>query len=485
MMFLITFLRPYVDERIDWVKIEQLREHYMSLYSNLRIHRWYEAYKDDPNYWENWDGKHIIVRIKAGKSFPHILKGYAYRKLRYSPSYLVEIPESKRNKSYVKSLLDQLNSDPSVEYAEPNLIYKISYWPNDPYLGTDLWGMWVIYADKAWDITVGNGSVKVCVVDQGVDYLHEDLAGNYGYGKDMVQGDNDPYPVSPMEFHGTHVAGTIAGVMNNGKGVVGVSQSLILSCRALNDSGTGSTADVAQCIRWCADTGANVINMSLGGSMPASELESAVNYAVDTQGVVVVAASGNDGASSVNFPAAYDASIAVGALDTSGSKAYFSNYGPELDVVAPGVFILSTVPFTNQYQYLDGTSMATPHVSGVVALILSKNPNLSPADVRSIINGTAIDMGEIGKDWFYGYGLVNAYRALLATPSPTLASSHKYDGLNLRISKGSVYIESDKVFSIYDVKGANIFTGKRFKGKLKEGAYFVSFGRKVRKLIVW
>lgn len=486
MIMLLYFFRPYVDDKVDFSKVEMLKEHFRILHSNLVVHKWYDYYKDSPEYWKNWDGKSIILRLKNNKSFPEPLKGFRIKKLEYSPSYLVELPEDKRDMGFVKGLLDNLSSDPNVEFAEPNLIYKALYWPNDPYLGTSLWGLWVIYADKAWDITVGSNSVKVCVVDQGVDYNHEDLSANYGYGKDFVDNDNDPYPVNSMEFHGTHVAGTIAAVMNNNLGVVGVAQGLIISCRALNDSGTGSTAWVSQCIRWCADTGAKVINMSLGGSTPSSELESAVNYAVDTAGVVVVAASGNDGASSINYPAAYQASIAVGAIDTLGQRAYFSNYGPELDVVAPGVMILSTTPFINSYGYLDGTSMATPHVSGLAALILSKNPNLSPAEVRGIITGTAIDMGEMDKDWFYGYGLINSYRALLATPSPTFVGKTYENGLKILKNDGKITIEALSSVDIFDIRGRKLFSGKRFEGYLSSGVYFAKGdGKTVKFLVIW
>lgn len=479
MIMFLSFFRLYADEEINFAKVEMLKAHFRKVNSNLVIHKWYDLYRDSADYWKNWDGKSIIVRLKRGKSLPPALRNFNVIPLKYSPSYLVELTGYAKNPDFVKNLLNELNSDPNVEFAEPNLIYRALYWPNDPYMGTSLWGLWVIYADKAWDITVGSRSIKVCVIDQGVDYNHEDLAANYGYGKDFVDNDNDPYPVSSLEFHGTHVAGTISAVMDNGRGVVGVSQSLILSCRALNDSGVGSSVWVSQCVRWCADTGAKVINMSLGSYSPSSELESAVNYAVDTAGVVVVAAAGNDGSSSVNYPAAYDACIAVGAIDTSGQRAYFSNYGQELDVVAPGVMILSTMPFISSYSYLDGTSMATPHVSGLAALILSKNPNLSPADVRGIITGTAIDMGEMGKDWFYGYGLINSYRALLATPSPTFVG-------DIRIVKGKrkVLVEGLSNVDIFDIRGRRVFSGKRFEGYLPRGVYFVKGLKETHKFVI-
>ncbi len=475
---LLTFF-PLVDERIDIEAISRLKTYYDSLYSNLTVKKYYTIFADSSWYWDNWDGKSIIVRLKIGGRLPTLLSGLRVIALEKSPSYLVEIPEGARNVEYVKNLLFALNEDPNVEFAEPNLIYRVTYWPNDPYMGQYLWGMWVIYADKGWDITLGSRSVKVCVIDQGIDYNHEDIQANYGYGKDFVDNDNDPFPASSEEIHGTHVAGTIAGVINNGKGVAGVAQNLLLSCRALNDSGSGTSSAVAQCVRWCADTGAKVINMSLGSPAPSSELESAVNYAAETAKVVIIAAAGNDGSSSLNYPAAYPAVISVGAIDTSGQRAYFSNYGSSLDVVAPGVFILSTIPYTNRYAFLMGTSMATPHVSGLAGLILSKNPNLSPSEVRSIISGTAIDMGEIGKDWFYGYGLINVYRALIATPSPTLSTTSENKSLSVRIIGRRVLIQGKGDLRVYSADGRLIFFGKKFEGFLKAGVYFVKEGKEV------
>jgi len=483
MMVLVSFL-PIVDDRIDFDRIEGLKIYYDSVYASLRVKNYYPMFEDSAEYWENWDGRSIIVRLRKGGSLPSLLSSFNSKSFEKSPSYLVEIPEDMRSVEFVKSLIYALNNDPNVEFAEPNLIYRITYWPNDPYMGQYLWGIWVIYADKGWDITKGSSSVKVCVIDQGVDYNHEDIYANYGFGKDFVDNDNDPYPVRAEELHGTHVAGTIAGVMDNGVGVVGVAQNLILSCRALNDSGSGTSYDVARCIRWCADTGAKVINMSLGSSAPSTELESAVNYAVDTAKVVVIAASGNDGSSSLNYPAAYPAVISVGAIDTSGQRAYFSNYGSNLDVVAPGVYILSTVPYTDRYMFLQGTSMATPHVSGLAGLILSKNPNLSPAEVRAIITGTAIDMGEMGKDWFYGYGLINVYRALLATPSPVLSNAPRGDIMNVRVFGRKVLIDGVESLEIYSSDGRLVFSGKKFEGFLPAGIYFAKGGREILKFTV-
>ncbi len=450
-----------------------------------RPYAWYLVRRDDPSYWKSWDGKRLVVRLKAGYSPEEVLSGLDYRKAKGTPSYIVRLPEGKRSVEGAKAVLDALNSHPGVLFAEPMVIYRTQYWPNDPGMGTYLWGMWAIYADRAWDITRGNSAVKVCVVDEGVDYNHEDLSGNYVGGYDFVELDSDPYPADASEMHGTHVSGTIAAVMDNGRGVVGVAQVGILSCRAMA-GGSGTSEDIASCIRWCVSQGAKVINMSLGSSSPASEIHDAVIYATDSTDnpPLFVAASGNDGLNGVLYPAAYPEVMAVGAIDTLGQRAYFSNYGPELELVAPGNLIASTVPFTNAYAYADGTSMATPHVSGVAALVFSKNPNLSADTVRAILDATAIDMGEYGKDYFYGYGLVNAYLALLATPSPTLKTT-RMEGVAFTVRGKELVARSEgQYLSLYSADGRLVDRGLSLNVRLGTGIYFLKVGDRTYRVVV-
>ncbi len=484
MITLLSFFRPEIPAEVPrWRVGEVLRE--IKRESLPSPYGWYLKVKDSPSYWKAWDGKRIVVRLKDGHTPEEVLGDLPYRKAKNTPSYVITLPDGKRDLSYVKALLNSLNSHPGVLFAEPMLLYRTDYWPNDPMLGTYLWGMWAIYADRAWDITRGNSAVKVCVVDEGMDYNHEDISGNYAGGYDFVELDSDPYPADASEMHGTHVAGTIAAVMNNGKGVVGVAQVGILSCRAMA-GGSGTSEDIASCIRWCVSQGARVINMSLGASAPASEIQDAVIYATDStdRGTVVVAASGNDGINGVLYPAAYPQVIAVGAIDTLGQRAYFSNYGPELELVAPGNLIASTVPFNNAYAYADGTSMATPHVSGVAALILSRNPNLSADTVRAILDATAIDMGEYGKDYFYGYGLVNAYLALLATPTPT-AGPTLTGAVDVEVSGRTVRASTDRgSVSLYSSGGRLLARGRSIVLEVGSGVYFLTANGKTYSLIV-
>jgi len=308
-----------------------------------------------------------------------------------------------------------------VKYAERNGIVRALYTPNDPYWN-QLWNMQKISADKAWDFQKGSLSIKVAVVDTGVDYTHQDLAANYVYGGyDWVNDDNDP---KDDHFHGTHVAGTVAAVMDNQIGVVGVAQVSIWAEKVLNYLGSGSWDNVAQGITHATDGGVNVISMSLGGFQYSSVLDNACKYAWEN-GVLLVAAAGN---SNLNidifktYPASLPTVVAVSATTSSDQKASWSNYGNKIEVAAPGDGVYSTMP-GNKYDYLSGTSMATPHVSGLAGLIWSIEPSLTNQEVRDRLHAAVDDIGSPGKDTYYGYGRINAFKGLMA---PTKVIEHTY-----------------------------------------------------------
>ncbi|MCS7245772.1 MAG: S8 family peptidase [candidate division WOR-3 bacterium] len=429
--------------------------------------------------WQYWDKKSIVVKLKADK-MPSSIQKYKIEPLRLKNAYLIYLNNSDINKA--KQLVQALNIDSTVQYVEPNILYKLQYEPNDP-LYDELWGLYVMYLNYAWNITKGNSSIKVCVVDTGIDIYHEDLSNNFIEGYDEVNNDNDIAPPSASEDHGTHVAGTILAVMDNNKGIVGVAPNTkLLGCRALTNEG-GTSADIANCIMWCINKGSKVINMSLGSPSPSQVIKEAIDSAYK-KNIISVAAAGNDGSYGIRYPAAYDNVIAVGALDKTGEKASFSNYGPEIDFIAPGVDILSPVPYYNQYAKLQGTSMAAPHVAGAVALILSINPNLSFNDIYNILAKSSIDIGPSGKDDKYGYGLIHVQRALLNTPQPTFTNL-ELDKIKINISKNKVIIESSKDFEIYSSDGRKIFNGSKFEGILNSGFYFVKQGRYYKRFIVF
>ncbi|MCA2708056.1 MAG: S8 family serine peptidase, partial [Microcystis sp. M025S2] len=278
--------------------------------------------------------------------------------------------------------------------------------------GANDWGVNLVNAPEAWASGYTGQGVIVAVLDTGVDRNHADLAGNIWtnageiandgldndgngyvddvYGWNFANGNNNTLDGNR---HGTHVAGTIAAV-NNGFGATGVAyNSRIMPVKVLSDSGSGSSSGVAQGIRYAVDNGADVINMSLGGGSTDSAIQSALQYA-SSRGVIVVMAAGNEGAAQPGYPASNATTwgLAVGAVDSSNNMASFSNRaGSDSSmryVTAPGVQVYSTLP-NGGYGFLSGTSMATPHVAGVVALMLSANPNLTDAQVRQIITATA------------------------------------------------------------------------------------------------
>ena len=356
----------------------------------------------------------------------------------------------------VQQMVQLYTQDSSVEYAEPNYIARaFLFTPNDTYFPLQ-WNFdnpapGSLQMQSAWDITGGSASVVVAVVDTGVayeNYTQTSLFGgtkkyfkapdlsntNFVAGTDFVNNDSHP---NDDEGHGTHVAGTIAQSTNNAMGVAGIAYNTsIMPVKVLSSNGSGTYANVASGIRWAADHGAKVINMSLGGSAGSSTLLSALQYAYN-KGVTIVCAAGNDGQASLSYPAAYDQyCIAVGATRFDQQRAWYSNYGASLDVVAPGgdnnvdqngdsyadgVLQQTFAPGNYgdfAYYFYQGTSMATPHVSGIAALLIAQGNYTTPAKVREAIQNTAKDLGQPGFDTDFGWGLVNAYKALTYNTTP-------------------------------------------------------------------
>ncbi len=304
-----------------------------------------------------------------------------------------------------------------VEYASLNYIVEALGDPND----SEYWRQWSlkqpqdhdIDAPEAWDFFTGGSNITIAVIDTGVDLDHLDLQGKIVPGYDFVNDDTIP---DDDHGHGTHVAGIAAASSNNGIGIAGVSwEAKIMPLKVLDASGSGSTFDMADAIRYAVDNGAQVINMSLGAKYSTwpcdwPHVEEALNYAVSNN-VLVVVAAGNDGQYGVNCPGAYDQVMAVGSTTSTDTRSYFSNYGPRLDIAAPGSSIYSTIR-GGSYGYMSGTSMSTPHVAGLAALIWSFIPSYSSSQVRSAIQNSADDLGDAGWDQYFGYGRINAWRAL-------------------------------------------------------------------------
>ncbi|MGM0846658.1 MAG: S8 family peptidase [Bacillota bacterium] len=304
----------------------------------------------------------------------------------------------------VEAVVKALSKNPNVEYAEPNYNFASTWTPNDTYYQGYQYGPQNTDTDLAWNVTRGSSSQEIAILDSGVDYNHPDLASKTIRGYDFV--DNDYYPMD-LNGHGTHVAGTAAAITNNSRGVAGMAPNTkILAVRVLDANGSGSLNDIADGIRYAADQGAEVINLSLGCDCNTTTLENAVNYAWN-KGSVVIAAAGNDGVSTTFEPASYSNVIAVGAVDSRDRRASFSNYGSWVDVTAPGVDIASTVP-NNGYSYMSGTSMAAPHVAGLAGLLAGQGR--SNSQIRTAIEQTADPISGTGS--YFEHGRINSYDAV-------------------------------------------------------------------------
>lgn len=304
----------------------------------------------------------------------------------------------------VEKALEKLKKNPNVEYAEPNYVFTKTWTPNDTFYNNYQYGIKNTYTNYAWDVARGSSSQEIAVIDTGVDYTHPDLDGKTIRGYDFVDNDYDPMD---LDGHGTHVAGIAAAETNNATGIAGTAPNTrILAVRVLGADGSGTLTDIADGIRYAADAGAEVINLSLGCDCSTTTLQNAVNYAWN-KGVVLVAAAGNDGVRTTFEPASYSNVIAVGAVDSSNRKASFSNYGTWVDVVAPGVDIASTYP-GNRYVYLSGTSMASPYVAGLAALL--KGQGRSNVQVRQAIEYTADAV--YGTGTYSTYGIINSNDAV-------------------------------------------------------------------------
>lgn len=317
----------------------------------------------------------------------------------------------------------------SVRYVEPN--YTMHAFTMNP---SQEWHYNMIKAPQAWTVTNGSSNVKIAVLDTGIDNNHQNLQNfvDMSLAKSFVGG-----TTMDVQKHGTHVAGTIASYGN----VSGVMQNAsLVPVKVLGDDGSGSTYGIQQGILYAASINADVINMSLGGGGYSQGMDEACQTATDA-GVVVIAAAGNSGTSSISYPAAYSSVIAVGAVDQNRKRASFSQYGTGLSVMAPGTDIYSTVP-NNLYDSYSGTSMATPHVVGVAGLIRSVNKDLTAVQVRNILTSTAVNAGTANE---YGFGIVDAYAAVKAAGGQIVDPPTEYATTTSVTTNKEIYKRGDSI----------------------------------------
>jgi subtilisin family serine protease len=337
-----------------------------------------------------------------------------------------------------------LRREPEVRAAAPNYVRRAQVLPDDP-LYPSQWALPQIGMPSAWDVTLGVDSISIAILDSGADLDHPDLAPKLLPGANTLGAD----PAAPVRCpptsdarddfsagHGTHVTGIAGAAPSNGLGVAGVAwRPKVIPVKVLDCLGEGTDAQVIAGIDWAIANGARVINLSVGGPGQSEVLDAAIERAHGA-GIVVIAAAGNAGTDIPFYPAASPFAIAVGASDSADRPASFSNRGSHLAVIAPGVAILSTFPGSS-YQYKSGTSMASPHVAGLAALLLTLHPDWPPTRVADLIRTTADKVTACpagvaecpydanGHTQWHGYGRINAAAALcaaLATPGAAPAA---------------------------------------------------------------
>jgi thermitase len=319
---------------------------------------------------------------------------------------------------------------PHVDYAEPNRVMRALATPNDPFF-VDQYGFHNtgqtggtpdadIDAPEGWDAAglaafPNSGGATVGIIDTGIDRAHPDLAGKTaGCATSASAGTMISNGVCDDDNgHGTHVAGTVAANTNNGIGVAGTAfNSRLVICKALaTPVGVGLTSDVANCLNWTAAQGVDVISMSLGGGQSETLRRAVQNAHAGGAGRLMVAAAGNDGDATLNYPAAYQEVVSVAATDDRDARASFSNANSDVEIAAPGVDVLSTFLGTTYVEF-SGTSMATPHVSGVAALLYDRDPTATSSTIRSRLTAAVDDLGPAGRDPSFGFGRVNLCKAM-------------------------------------------------------------------------
>lgn len=372
----------------------------------------------------------FIVKFKDARSSKSILSSFGAKKvseISRTGMQLIKVDESK-----AKTIFNSLKDNRYVEWVEPNRVITVDYidaqpyratrtdgadFPNDP-MFSEQYAHQVSNSVEGWKISQGSADVTVAIVDTGVDGRHPEFKGKLVQGYDVYNKDNADSAYKDPQGHGTHCAGIAAATANNEIGVAGFAPNVkIQSVRVLDDNGYGSYAGVAEGMVWAAENGAKVMSMSLGGPSSSNAIEEAIKIALKND-VLPIAAMGNSGNEKPSYPAAVKGVMAVAATDSSDKRAYFSQYGSHNAISAPGVKILSTFPMEKsgmpgiEYGSISGTSMATPGVAGVAALVRSKFPNLKADQVRSKIEKSADDLGEAGWDKYYGHGRINVGKAL-------------------------------------------------------------------------
>lgn len=397
----------------------------------------------------------VIAKWAVVSIDPYSPSGYANEpladRLGLTRTFVVRVAKG----TDVKSMEQEYDKTAGVENAEIVGIGGVALEPNDPYISL-CWGLnntgqsggtpdADIDAFEAWDTFTGYGNIVLAVVDTGVDPNHPEMAGKIKPGWNTYNNSSD---TMDRYGHGTHVAGTAGANGNNAIGLAGVSWRVtIMPIKVLSDGGSGSEDQCGAGLIYGADNGANIETMSLQYYTGSSSFQASVDYAYG-QGVLLIAATGNNQGRRIAYPAKFANCYGVGATNHFDNRASFSNYGPEIDVAAPGENVYSCLP-NNGYGYLSGTSMATPHTSGLASLVWSFDRGLTNSEVFEFIRETAEDKGTSGFDEYFGWGRINARfalnRALQDIAFPTTISMFK--GVRVSGTVKDAYNSDDSYYS--------------------------------------
>ena len=432
-----------------------------------------DAIKDLFDENQLYDSTELLIGFKQNTTITQrrdILKAFSLSEKDYQEQGAINLVRVPRGQDLEK-MANQLVQYKEVNFVEPNLQLQGSSIPSDSYYSKQ-WGAKKINLPEAWDTTTGESSIVVAVVDSGVDTNHPEFKGRIIKPYDISTGKKSIIGTS----HGTHVAGIIGAAMDK-KGVVGTASNISLMPINIFKGSEASMFNFIQGIQYAVDNGADIINLSLYTTYYSATMDTAIQYA-HSKGILLVSAVGNDGSATTAYPAALENVIAVSATNQDDSFAKYSNRGGYVDISAPGTDIIST-DTDGKYLTMTGTSMATPYISGVSALILSKNPYLSPDEVESILTKSSKELGSKGKDDYFGYGRVDAAAAIKQTPSPV--KNFKISTSNLQQNgKNTVdvsfNVEEGRKVSLYitDKKGKtikNLITNQSSNGELIQASW--------------
>ncbi len=395
--------------------------------------------------------------------------------------------------AHTQRLFDGLKLLPYIIYAHKNPIFKLFYNPND--MHPNQWYLNIIEAQKAWDITIGNPNIKVAIVDDAVKISHPDLApiiyhnpnevldgtdtdGN-GFiddihGWDVADNNNNPEPpenhwsyafIDMFFTHGTHCAGIAAAATDNNIGIASIGFGIsIIPIKATRDNSILPLALDAgpEGIDYAIVAGADVINLSWGGSQNVPSVKAVIDEALN-QGIIIVAAAGNDGNNTLSYPASYDGVVSVGATAQNDIIASFSQRNDKIDVMAPGENIWSTVRSNNSYDYLDGTSMAAPMVAGLIGLMMSFDASFTPSQIINCLKAGCDNIDSLNPlvTGLIGAGRINAHKALLCMQNTQHVQPHHspYHHIFPNPAHDKIYIHLNEekhetvIIEIFDLTG--------------------------------